>query len=176
MPPSPFVFNLSQHQGIFQWVGSSHQVASVSVSILPVTIQGLFPLGLTGLISLLSKGLTRVFYNTTIQKNQFFSTQSSLGSKSHSVHDYWKNHSFDYTDFVSKVMSLLFNMLSRFVIAFLSRSKCLLISWLQSPSTVILEPPPTPNKICQCLHVSLLYLPWTDGTVCHDLSFLNVEF
>ena len=52
-----------------------------------------------------------------------------------SIHDYWKNHSF-----IGKVMSLLFNMLSRFVIAFLSRSKHLLISWLQSLSTVILEP------------------------------------
>jgi len=51
-----------------------------------------------------------------------------------SIHDYWKNHSF-----AGKVMSLLFCMLSRFVIAFLPRSKCLLISWLQSPSTVILE-------------------------------------
>jgi len=49
-----------------------------------------------------------------------------------SMHDYWKNHSFDYTDFVGKVMSLLFNMLSRFVLAFLPRNKHLLISWLQS--------------------------------------------
>ena len=58
-----------------------------------------------------------------------------------SVHDYWKNQSFDYRDFVSKMMSLLFNMLFSFVIAFLSRSKRLLISWLQSMSVVILEPP-----------------------------------
>ena len=57
-----------------------------------------------------------------------------------SIHDYWKNGSFDYTDFVGKVMSLLFNMLSRLVITFLPRSKRLLISWLQSPSAVILEP------------------------------------
>ena len=56
-----------------------------------------------------------------------------------SVHDYWKNHSFDFTDFVGKVMSLLFNMLFRFSIAFLPRSKCLFISWLQSPSAVILK-------------------------------------
>ena len=56
-----------------------------------------------------------------------------------SIHDFWKNHSLDYTDLVGKVMSLLFNMLSRLVIAFLPRSKCLLISWLQSPSAVILE-------------------------------------
>ena len=57
-----------------------------------------------------------------------------------SIHDYWKKCSFDWTNFVSKVMSLLFIMLSRFVIAFLPRSKCLLISWLESLSTVILEP------------------------------------
>ena len=56
-----------------------------------------------------------------------------------SVCDYWKNHSFFYGPFVCKVMSLLFNMLSRFVIAFLPRSKLLLISWLQSPSAATLE-------------------------------------
>ena len=57
-----------------------------------------------------------------------------------SVDDYWKNHSFDYTDLCQQVMYLFFNMLSRFVIAFLPRSKCLLISWVLSPSAVILEP------------------------------------
>ena len=72
--------------------------------------------------------------------------------------------------FVGKVMSLLFNMLSRLVISFLPRSKHL-ISWLQSPSAVILEPPQ--NKVCHCFSI---YLPWRDGTECHDLSFLNVEF
>ena len=74
--------------------------------------------------------------------------------------------------FVGKVMSLLFNMLSRLVITFLSRSKCLLISWLQSPSAVISEPPK--NKVWHCLHCSPIYFPWSDGTRCHDFSFLNV--
>ena len=55
-----------------------------------------------------------------------------------SIHDYWKNHSFDYMTFVSQVTSLLIKILSRFVIAFFPRSKHLLISWLQSPSAVIL--------------------------------------
>ena len=59
--------------------------------------------------------------------------------------------------FIGKVMSLLFNMLSRLVIVFLSRSKCLLISWLQSPSTMILEPPK--NKVCHCFHCFPIYLP-----------------
>ena len=75
--------------------------------------------------------------------------------------------------FVGKVMSLLFNMLSRLVITFLLRSKRLLISWLQSPSAVILEPQ---NKVCHCFHCFPIYFPQSDGTRCHDLSFLNVEF
>ena len=71
--------------------------------------------------------------------------------------------------FVGKVMSLLYNTLSRLVITFLPRSKCLLISRLQSPSAVILEPP---NRVSHCFPI---YLPWSDGTGCHDLSLLNVE-
>ena len=74
--------------------------------------------------------------------------------------------------FVSKVMSLLFNMLSRFVTAFLPRSKHLLISWLQSPSAAILEP----KKIkSHCFHYFLIYFPWNNGTRCHDL-FLMFNF
>ena len=75
--------------------------------------------------------------------------------------------------FVGKVMSLLFNMLSMFVITFLPRSKYLLISWLQSPSAVIFGA--QENKVCHCFHGFPTYLPWSDGTGCHDLSFLNVE-
>ena len=75
--------------------------------------------------------------------------------------------------FVSKVMSLLLNMLSRFVIAFFPRSKCLLISQLQSLSAVILEP-----KKIKSVTVSIvsIYLPCSFGTGCHDLSFLNAEY
>ena len=75
--------------------------------------------------------------------------------------------------FVDKVMSLLLNMLSRLVTTFLPRSKHLLISWLQPPSAVILEPPK--NKVWHCFHCFPIYFPWSDGTGCHDLSFLNVE-
>ena len=74
--------------------------------------------------------------------------------------------------FLGKVMSLLFNMLSRLVITFLLRSKCLLISWLQSQPAVILEPQ---NIVCHCFHCFPIYLPWCDGTGCHNLSFLSVE-
>ena len=70
-----------------------------------------------------------------------FSTLSLLyGPTLTSVHDYWKNYSFDYTDFVGKVMSLLLNTLSTIMIAIIPRSKCLFVSWLPSPSAVILEP------------------------------------
>ena len=75
--------------------------------------------------------------------------------------------------FVGKIMSLLFNILSRFVIAFLPRRKHLLISWLQLPSTVILEP----RKIVfHCFRYLPIYLPWSDGTRCHYINFLNVGF
>ena len=73
--------------------------------------------------------------------------------------------------FVGKVMSLVFNMLSRLVITFLPSSKRLLISWLQSPSAVDFGA--QKNKVSHCFSI---YLPWSDGTGCHDLSFLNVEF
>ena len=74
--------------------------------------------------------------------------------------------------FVGKVMSLLCNMLSRLVITCLPKSKYILISWLQSPSAVILEP----QKIkSDTVPLFPLYFPWSDGTRCHDLRFLNVE-
>jgi len=72
--------------------------------------------------------------------------------------------------FIGKVMSLLFNMLSRLVITFLSGSKHLLISWLQSLFTVILEPPKIVSHYFHCFPI---YLPWSDGIRCYDLSFLN---
>ena len=75
--------------------------------------------------------------------------------------------------FVSKVIAMLFNMLSKSVIAFLPRSKCLLLSWLQSPSAVILGPKKGINLYFHCLPI---YLPWSDGARSHDLNFLNVDF
>ena len=75
--------------------------------------------------------------------------------------------------FVVKVMSLLFNDLSRLVIAFIPRSKCLLISWLHTPFAVILKP----NKIVShCFHFFPIYLPWSDGTRCRDLSLCMLSF
>ena len=99
-----------------------------------------FPLGLTGVIFLQSKELSRVFSNTIVQKQQFFGAQPSLWFNSH-IHTWLLEKTQLRLDGLCwKVSSLLFNMLSRLVIAFLPRSKHLLISWLQSPSAVILEP------------------------------------
>ena len=75
--------------------------------------------------------------------------------------------------FFGKLMSLLSNMLSRLVIAFLPKSKRLLISCLQSPSVVILG---AKKKVSHYFHCFPIFLPWSDGTGCHDLSFLNGEF
>ena len=118
--------------------GGQNIGTSVSASVLP--IQDWVPLGLIGLISLQSKGLSRVFSNTTVQSINPLALSFLYGPTLTSVYDYWKTIVLTRWTFVGKVMSLLFNMLSRFVIAFLPRSKCLLISWLQSPSAVILEP------------------------------------
>ena len=120
---------------------SHDQSIGASASVLPVTIQHWFPFGLTSLISFQFKRLSRVFSSTTIQKHQFFSTQPSLWSNSH-IYTWLleKNIALTTWTFVSKVISLLFNMLSRFAIAFLPRSKHLLISWLWSLFAVNLEP------------------------------------
>ena len=100
------------------------------------------------------------------QRYQFFRAQLFLESNSY-IHA-WLLEKLALTrrTFVGKVMSLLFNMLSRLVIAFIPRSKRLLISWLQSPKKIV----------CHCFHCFPIYLPRSDGTRWHDLSYLNVEF
>ena len=77
---------------------SGGQSVGASASVFPMNIQGWFPLGFTGLISLEYKGLSRVFSSTTIQKHQFFGLSFLCGPTLTSVYDYWKNHSSDYTD------------------------------------------------------------------------------
>ena len=130
-------FPISQ---LFAWGDLSIGV-SASSSVLPKNTGDWSPLEWTGWISLQSKGLSRVFSNTTGQKHQFFSAQ--LSSQSQLSHPYMttgRTIALTRQTFVGKIISLLFNMLSRLVITFLPRSKRLLISWLQSPSAVIVEP------------------------------------
>ena len=103
-----------------------------------------------------------------LQHSAFFMVQHS-----HSYMTTGKAIALTRWTFVDKVMSLLFNMLSNLVITFLPMSKQLLISWLQSPSAVILEP--RKYKDSHCFHCFPIYFPRSDGTKCHDLSFRNVE-
>ena len=117
---------------------SGSQSIGASASVLPMSIQVWFPLGLTGLISLLSKGLSRVFSpqfkSISSRCSAFFMVQLP-----HRYMIIWKTTALTIQTFTGKVMSLLFNTLSRFVIAFLPRSNCLLISGC-SHHPVILEP------------------------------------
>ena len=157
----------SQMSQLFTSDGQSVGV-SVSTSVLPVNTQDWAPLGWTGWISLQSKGLSRVFCNTTVQKHQIILQCSAffIVQLSHLYMTTGKTIALTRWTFVGKVMFLLLNMLSSLVITFLSRSKHLLISWLQSPSAVILEPPS--NKVWHCFHCFPIYFPWSDGTRCHD--------
>ena len=102
-----------------------------------------------------------------LRRSAFFTAQFS-----HSYMTTGKTIALTRRTFVDKVMSLLLNMLSRLVITFLPRSQRLLISWLQSPSAVILEPQKIKSDTVSTVPI---YLPWSGGPGCHDLSFLNVE-
>ena len=98
--PSPPTFNLSQHQGLFIWVSSSHLVAKVlgvsaSTSVLPKNTQDWSPLGLTGWISLQSKGFSGVFSNTQFKSINSLALSLLYGPNLTSIHDYWKSHSFE---------------------------------------------------------------------------------
>ena len=144
-PSSPSVLSLSQHQDLFQWLCSLCWYpsigASASASVLPMNIHGWFPWELIDLISLLSKDSQES--SPTPQFKNINSLALSLlfiVQLSHLYMTTGKTTALTIWTFVSKVMSLLFNMLSRFVTALLPRSKCLLISWVQSPSAVILDP------------------------------------
>ena len=160
-PPSPPALNLSQHQGLFPWAGSSHRWPkywSFSCSISPSNeYSELISFRIDWFDLLAVQGTLKSplqLHNmkaSVFQYSTFYMVQLS--------HPYMTNGKTIFLTiwtFVGKMMSLLFNMLSRFVIAFLPRSKCLLISWLQSPSTVILEPK---KIVFHCFHCFPIYLP-----------------
>ena len=136
--PSIGVFYNSQ---LFASDGQSFGVTT-SLSVCPVNIQDWFPLGLTSLISLQSKGLSRVFSNITVQNHQFFGAQLSLWSNSH-IHTRLLEKPLLRLDRPLSAKSclcfLICCLLNRLVIVFLTRSKHLLISWLQSPFAVMME-------------------------------------
>ena len=148
--------------------GCQSTEVSASASVLPVDTQDW---SLLGLISLQSKGLSSLVQHhssksSILRHSAFFTIQLS-----HPYLTTGKTIALTRQSFVGKVMSLLFNMLSRLAITFLPKSKCLLISWLQSPSAVTLEPPKIKSATVSTVSPSICY----EVMACHDLSFLNVE-
>ena len=144
--PSPPVFNLSQHQGLFKWVSSSHQVAKYwSFSFISPSNEysGLISFRMDWLDLLAVQGTLKSLLQhhssnaSILWHSAFFTVQLS-----HPYMTTGKAIALTKWTFADKKMSLLFNMLSRLVMTFLSRSKRLLISWLQSPSAVIFRAPP----------------------------------
>ena len=162
--PSPPVFSLSQHQGLFQWVSSSHQVAKLlELQLQHQSFQWIFRisfrmdwfdlLAVQGTLkSLLQHHSSKA---SILRRSAFFIVQLSYPYVTTG-----KTIALTRWTFVSKVISLLFNTLSMFVIAFLPRSKRLLISWLQSPSAVILEP--KKRKFLFPLFPHLFAMKWWD--------------
>ena len=144
--PSPPTFNLSWPQGLFKWVSSSHQVAEELEFQLPehLAVQGT-------LKNLLQHHSSKA---SILQCSSFFLVQLS-----HPYMTTGKTIALTRQTFVGKVMSLLFHMLFRLVITFLPRSKRLLISWLQSPSTVILEP----------LKIKSATVSTVSPSICHEV-------
>ena len=132
--------HLSQHQSLFQWVGSSHQVAKSSASVLPMNeYSGLISFMINWFDLLAVQGIEfskhKNLKASILQHSAFFIVQLAY------LHvTTGKTTALTIWAFVSKMMSLLLNTLPRFLIVFLPRSKCLLISYLQSPSVVILKP------------------------------------
>ena len=155
--------------------GGQSTGASASASVLLMNIEDWFLLGWTGWISLQSRGLSKsLFQHHSSKASILLHSVFFIVQLSHPYMTTGKTIALTIRTFVGNVMSLLFKMLSRFVIAFLPRSKHLLISWLQSPSAVILEPKKI--KSITVSIVSPIYLPWSDGTGWHNLHFSNAEF
>ena len=167
--PASGSFPMSQ----FFALGGQSIGVSASASVLPMNVQDWFPLGLMGLMSLQSKGLSKVFSNTSSKAAILWHSASFIVQLSHPYMTTRKTIALSGQTFAGKVMSLLFNMLFRLVIVFLPRRKRLLISLLQSPSAVILEPPKMKYLTVSNVSTSI----WMkDGTRCHNLTFRNVEF
>ena len=160
--PSLPAFNLSQHLGLFQWVNSSYQVATVlefqlqhqsfqwisRTYFLRIDWLDLLAVQVT-LKSLLQHHSSK---SSIFQRLAFFIVQLS-----HPYMTTGKTIALTRRTFVGKVMSLIFNMLSKLIITFLPRSKCLLISWLQSPYAVILEPQKIKSVTVSIASLSICY-------------------
>ena len=177
LSPSPPTFNFSQHQGLFQWVSSSHQV----VKVLELQFQHQSSNEYWELISFRIDCFDLLAVQGTLKSllQHHSSKASILWCSAFFMVQIWhpymttrKTIALTRWTLVGKVISQFFNMPSKFVIAFLLRSMCLSIHgcshhlpWFWCPQ----------NKVFQCFHCFSIYLPWSDRTRCHNLHFLNAE-
>ena len=165
-PPAP---NPSQHQSLFQWGNSSHEVAKVPSKEHPGLIS--FRMDLLDLLAVQGTLKSLLQHHSSkasiLRCSAFFTVQLS-----HPYMTTGKTIALTRWIFVGKVMSLLFNILSRLVITFLPRSKCLLISRLQSPSAVILEPPKIKSDTVSTVSPSISHEVIGPDAM---IRFLNVE-
>ena len=177
--PSPPTFNLSQHQGLFKWVSSSHQAAKV----LEFQLQHQSFQWYSGLISFRIDFLNLLAVWGTLKS--LLQHQSSKASilrcsaffivqLSHPYMTTRKTIALTRWTFVDKVMSLLLNMLSRLVITVLPRSKQVSFNFMAAITICSAFGAPQ-NKVCHCFHCFPICLLWSDGTGSHNLSFLNLE-
>ena len=164
--PSP-AFTLSQHQGLFQWISSAHQVTKEYSGLISFRIDWFDLLAVQGTLkSLLQHHSSKA---SILWCSDFFLVQLS--------HPYMTTRetiALTRQTFFSKVVSLLFNMLSTFVMAFLPRSKRLFN--LMAVVTICSDSRAQENKVCHCFHCFPICLLWSDRTRCHGPGFVNVEF
>ena len=168
--PESGTFPMSQ---LFTWGDQKYWSFSFSISHSSEH-PGLIPFRMDWLDLLAVQGSLKSLQHHSSKASIFWCLAFFTVQFSHPYMTTGKTIALTRRTFFGKVMSLLFNMLSRLVITFLPRSKRLLISWLQSPSAVILELKKK-KKVWHCFHCFPIYFPWSDGTRCHDLIFLNVE-
>ena len=176
-PSSPSALNLSQHQGLFQWLRSSHQMVKVlELQLQHQSFQWIFRVDfLEGWLVwyLCCPRDSQEFSSPTVQKHQLFGTQPSLWTNSH-IH----------TWLLDKPWLWLYRpLLAKSCLCFLIHQVCHSFSSKKQASfnfmslvTVCGDFGAQENKVCHCFHCLPIHLPWSDGTECHDLHFLNVEF
>ena len=163
----PESFPASRSFPMSQLFPSGGQSIGAPASILPMNIQDWFPLGLTGLIPLQSKGLSSLLQHHNLKEFILQWLAFFMVQLLHPHMTTGKTIALTRWTFVGKVMSLLFNMLSRLVITFLPRSKRLLISWLQSPSAGILE---SQKIVCHCFHCFPI-----SPFICHEVDQMGPD-
>ena len=176
--PSPPTFNLSQHQGLFQWVSSSRQVAkywSFSFNISPSNeYSGLTSLRMDWLdLPALQGTLKSLLQHSSSKASILWHSAFFIVQLSHPYMTTGKTIALTRQTFVDKVTSLLFNMLSGLVITFLPRSMSLLISWLQSPSAVILEPRKIKSATVSTVSPSICHEVMGPDAMILELHFAN---